>query len=60
MVPTLLYVSETWILQMKNEININAVEMRSLHMIYRVDLFDRICNDEIHRMAGSNKDHVEN
>ena len=55
LVPTLLYGSETWVLQKKNERKINAVEMRSLRKICRVSLADRIRN-EIHRMTGTSED----
>ena len=34
----------------------NAVEMRSLRTICGVSLADRIRNEEIHRMAGTNED----
>ena len=56
LVPTLLYGSETWVLQKKKEIKINGVEMQSLRKIYRVSLADRIRNEEIHRMAGTSED----
>ena len=38
LVPTLLYDSETWVLQKKNERKMNAVEMRSLRRICGVGL----------------------
>ena len=57
LVPTLLYGSETWVLQkQKNERKMNAVEMRSLRRMCGVSLADRICNQEIHRMAGTSED----
>ena len=34
----------------------NAVEMRSLRRICGVSLADRIRNEEVHRMAGTNED----
>ena len=56
LVPILLYGSETWVLQKKNERKMNAVEMRSLRRICGVSLADRIRNEEVHRMAGTNED----
>ena len=56
LVPTLLYGSETWILQKKNERKMNAVEMRSLRRICEVSLADRIRNEKIHRIAGTSED----
>ena len=56
LVPTLLYGSETWILQKKNERKMNAVEMRSVRRICGVSLADRIHNEEVHRMAGTSED----
>ena len=38
LVPTLLYGSETWVLQKKSERKMNAVEMRSLRRICEVSL----------------------
>ena len=40
LVPMLLYDSEMWVLPKKNNRNMNAVEMRSLHEICRVSLVD--------------------
>ena len=56
LVQTLLYGSETWLLQKKNERKMTAVEIRSLSRICGVSLADRIRNEEIHRMAGTSKD----
>ena len=57
LVPTLLYGSEMWVLQKKNERKMKAVEMRSsLHRICGVSLPDRIHNEEVHRMAGTSED----
>ena len=56
LVPTLLYGSETWVLQKKNERKMNAVEMRSLRRICGVSLADRIRNEEIHKMANTSED----
>ena len=53
LVPTLLYNSETWLLQKKNERKMTAVEIRSLSRICGFSLFDRIRNEEIHRTAGT-------
>ena len=50
-VPMLLYSSETWVLQKKNERKMNAVEMRSLCRTCSVSLADQIRNEERHRMA---------
>ena len=51
LVPTLLYSSETWKLQTKNEKNMNAVEMQSVRMIsaYLID-------EDIYRMASTSED----
>ena len=43
----LLYVSETWVLQKRNERKMSAVEMQSYRRICRVSLADRIRNEEI-------------
>ena len=56
LVSTLLYGSETWELQKKNERKMNVVEMRSLRRICGVSLADRIYNENIHRMAGNRHD----
>ena len=56
LVPTLLYGSETWVLQKKNERKMNAVEMQSLRRICGVSFADRIRNEEVHRIAGTNED----
>ena len=56
LVPALLYGSETWVLQKKNESKVNAVDMRSLRRIYTVSLVYLIRNEEIHRMAGTSDD----
>ena len=56
LVPTLLYGTETWVLQKKNERKRNAVEMRSLRRICGVSLADRIRNEEVHRIAGTSED----
>ena len=56
LVPTMSYGSETWVLQKKNERNINAVEMQSPRRICGVSLADRIGNEEIHRMARTSED----
>ena len=53
LVPTLLYGSETWELQKKNEKKMNTVEMRSLRRICGVSFADRIRNEKIHRMAST-------
>ena len=55
LVPTLLYGSETWVLQKNNERKRNAVEMRSLRRIYGVNLADRIRNKEIQRTTGTSE-----
>ena len=53
LVPALLYGSERWVLQKKNERKLNAVEMRSLCRICKDSIADQIIrNEEIHRMAG--------
>ena len=44
LVPSLLYGTETWVLQKKNERKLNAVEMRSLLIICEVRLADLIRN----------------
>ena len=54
--PTLLYGSETWVLQKKNERKMTAVKMRSLRRICGVSLGDRIHKEEIHRMTGTRED----
>ena len=56
LVPTLLYGSETWVLQKKNERKMNAVEMQSLRRISGVSLADGIRNDGIHRVVGTSED----
>ena len=56
LVPTLLYGSETWVLQTKNERKMNAVEMRFVRSICGVSLADRIDNEEVHRIAGTSDD----
>ena len=58
LVPTLLYGSEMWILQKKNEKKMNAMEMRSSRRICRVSLADRVRNEdvEIYRMASTSED----
>ena len=58
LVSTLLYSSETLVLQKKNERKINAVEMRSLRRICRVSFADRIRSEceWVHRMAGTSED----
>ena len=43
-------------LQKKNERKMNAVEMRSLRRICGFRLADRIRNEKVHRMAGTNQD----
>ena len=58
LVPTLLYGSETWILQNKNERKINAVEMRSLRSICGVSFADGIAMKRLHRMAGTSEDAI--
>ena len=49
LVPTLVYGSETWVLQKKNEKKMNAVEMLALHKICGDSLADGIRIEEIHR-----------
>ncbi|GBP63068.1 hypothetical protein EVAR_87440_1 [Eumeta japonica] len=49
---TLMYGSESWIWQKKNEISINAVEMRSLHNICRVSRKDRDRNSDVRKRCG--------
>ena len=44
----MLYGSETWVLQKKNERKMNAMVMRSLRRICSIILADRICNKEVH------------
>ena len=56
LVPTLLYGSQTWVLQKKKERSMNAVEMQSLHRICGVSLAVQIRNEEVHRIAGTSED----
>ena len=49
-----LFGSETWVLQKKTEIKMNAVEL--LRRICGVRLADQIHNEEIHRMVGTSED----
>ena len=49
LVPTIMYGSESWIMQKKDESKLNAVEMRSLRNICRKSLRDRIKNEDIRR-----------
>ena len=55
LIRTLLYGSETWVLQKKNETKMNAGEIQCLRRICGVSLADRIRNEEIHRMAGTSE-----
>ena len=52
----MLYGSETWVLQKKNERKTNTVEMRYLRRIGGVSLDDRFRNEEVQRMAGTSED----
>ena len=56
LVTTLLYGSETWALQKKNERKMNAVKMQYLRSVSGVSLADRIRHAESHKMAGSSED----
>lgn len=58
LVPTLMYGSESWVWQKKNESRINAVEMRSLRKICGVKLSDRVSNEVIRKRCGLKDDIV--
>ncbi|GBP82570.1 hypothetical protein EVAR_87816_1 [Eumeta japonica] len=47
LIPTLMYGSESWVWQKKNESRINAVEMRSLRSMCGVSRKDRCRNSDV-------------
>ncbi|GBP32165.1 hypothetical protein EVAR_80933_1 [Eumeta japonica] len=51
-IPTLMYGSESWVWQKKNESRINAVEMRSLRSICGVSRKDRCRNSDVRERCG--------
>ncbi|GBP54495.1 Outer dense fiber protein 3-like protein 2 [Eumeta japonica] len=57
LIPTLMYSSECWVWQKKNESRINAVEMRSLRSRYGVSRKDRCRNSDVTERCGL-KEHV--
>ncbi|CAG4960734.1 unnamed protein product [Parnassius apollo] len=58
LVPTLMYGIESWVWQKKHEIRINAVEMRSLRNMLRLNLNDRVRNCVIRDKCGMQDDVV--
>ncbi|KAG7300726.1 hypothetical protein JYU34_015052 [Plutella xylostella] len=58
LVPTLMYGSESWVWQKKNESRVNAVEMRSLRSMCGLKLNDRIRNSIIRERVGVKEDVV--
>ncbi|CAG9134602.1 unnamed protein product [Plutella xylostella] len=58
LVPTLMYGSESWVWQKKNESRVNAVEMRSLRSMCGLKLNDRIRNSVIRDRVGVKEDVV--
>lgn len=56
--PTLMYGSECWVWQKRNESRINAVEMRSLRSMCGLTLNDRIRNSVIREKCGLKEDIV--
>ncbi|GBP31200.1 Piezo-type mechanosensitive ion channel component [Eumeta japonica] len=55
LIPMLMYGSESWVWQKKNESRINAVELRSLHTIYGVSRKDRCRNNDVKERCGLKK-----
>lgn len=58
LVPTLMYGSESWVWQKRNESRINAVEMRSLRSMCGLTLKDRVRNSMIRKHCGLKEDVV--
>ncbi|GBP28611.1 hypothetical protein EVAR_85810_1 [Eumeta japonica] len=56
--PMLMYDSENWAWQKKNESRINAVEMLSLHNRCRVSRKDRCRNSDVRERCGLKEDEV--
>ncbi|GBP03658.1 hypothetical protein EVAR_2411_1 [Eumeta japonica] len=55
-IPTLIYGSESWVWQKKNESRINEVEMRSLRSICGVSQKDRCRNSYVRKRCGLKED----
>ena len=58
LVPTLMYGSECWVWQKKNESRIWAVEMRALRSMCGVSIVDRVRNEVIRERCGMKEDVV--
>lgn len=58
LVPTLMYGSDSWVWQKKDESKINAVEMRALRSMCGVKISDRIRNSVIRERCGMKDDVV--
>jgi hypothetical protein len=58
LIPTIMYGSESWVLQKKDTSKLNAVEMRSLRNICGKNLNDRIRNECIRRECDMEEDVV--
>ncbi|GBP30976.1 hypothetical protein EVAR_81874_1 [Eumeta japonica] len=58
LIPTIMYGSESWVWQKKNESRINAVEMRSLRYMYGMFLKDTCRNSDVRERCGLKKDVV--
>jgi hypothetical protein len=52
LVPTLMYVSESWVCQKRHQSRVNAVEMRALRSMCGVKLSDRVRNSVIRDKCG--------